>query len=372
MSRKADRQAAWSHARTEGKQRLENWHHPAGLALLAASLWQGLAVWLGQGLNVWIWLFSGLVLFAVLWGYHRALSRQWVERLQQLQAESCDTSGAGSERDLAELEGIASRITQNAKGVNKASKQRLAFIEEVLETTRHASETSTHLSREAQLSREDMQSMDRAFNQVCQHITGLGVEVSNATEALEGLDSEVHQFLGEFRGVSDIAKGIAAISEQTNLLALNAAIEAARAGDAGRGFAVVAGEVRALAKKTKGNTERIDESLKRLEGHREALDRALAILKSSMDRAREATSNSESSMQTSTQEVAQSASSAMNKLEAVSASLTEESARLNQLVEHVDQLRSDTEKAIEGSSVNAGLGEEAIELIKRVASDNAP
>lgn len=372
MSREADRQAPWGRALNEGKQRLENWHYPAGLALLMASLWQGLMALFGQSVNIWVWLFSGLVLFAALWLYHRTLNRQWVARLEQLQTEIQEGSGADSTKDLADLGAIASRITQNAKGVNKASKQRLTFIEEVLETTRHASDTSTHLASEAQLSREDMQSMDRAFNQVCQHITGLGVEVSDAIEALEGLDSEIHQFLDEFRGVSDIAKGIAAISEQTNLLALNAAIEAARAGDAGRGFAVVAGEVRALAEKTKGNTEQIDESLKGLEGHREALDRALGVLKASMDRAREATSNSESSMQASTKEVAQSASSAIDKLEAVSASLTEESTRLNELVAHVDQLRGDTEKAIEGSSVNAGLGEEAIELIKRVASDSAP
>jgi len=366
MRQEVDRQAAWSRAQVEGKQRLEAWGYPAGLALLLASACQGLAVLLGQGFNVWAWLFGALVLFVVLWLYHRMLGHRWVEHLERLQAGMQDGSGADAERDLVDLEAIASRITQNAKGVNKASKQRLAFIEEVLETTRHASETSTHLASEAQLSREDMQSMDRAFNQVCQHITGLGVEVSDAIEALEGLDSEIHQFLGEFRGVSDIAKGIAAISEQTNLLALNAAIEAARAGDAGRGFAVVAGEVRALAEKTKGNTERIDESLKGLEGHREALDRALGVLKASMDRAREATSNSESSMQASTQEVAQSASSAIDKLEAVSASLTEESIRLNQLVEHVDQLRSDTEKAIEGSSVNAGLGEEALALLHKL------
>ena len=57
----------------------------------------------------------------------------------------------------------------------------------------------------------------------------------------------------------DLLRSVEAISDQTNLLALNASIEAARAGEHGRGFAVVAEEVRALAMKSRGVSERIRE-----------------------------------------------------------------------------------------------------------------
>jgi methyl-accepting chemotaxis protein len=75
-----------------------------------------------------------------------------------------------------------------------------------------------------------------------------------ATSVAETGGSIVHRAIGAMadievasRKISDINLVIDDIAFQTNLLALNAAVEAARAGDAGKGFAVVASEVRSLA-----------------------------------------------------------------------------------------------------------------------------
>jgi methyl-accepting chemotaxis protein len=64
---------------------------------------------------------------------------------------------------------------------------------------------------------------------------------------------------------------VTAIAAQTNLLALNASIEAARIGRAGAAFGVVADEVRQLADRALGTSERMAEKVSRVESTISAL-----------------------------------------------------------------------------------------------------
>ncbi|WP_051797108.1 methyl-accepting chemotaxis protein [Catenuloplanes japonicus] len=64
---------------------------------------------------------------------------------------------------------------------------------------------------------------------------------------------------------------VTAIAAQTNLLALNASIEAARIGRAGAAFGVVADEVRQLADRALGTSERMAEKVGRVESTISAL-----------------------------------------------------------------------------------------------------
>ena len=82
------------------------------------------------------------------------------------------------------------------------------------------------------------------------------------TRQITNFMSEVDEFAAGLKDVLTTIEGyleklsannaeVIAISSQTNLLALNASIEAARAGEAGKGFAVVAEEIKKLADDSK-------------------------------------------------------------------------------------------------------------------------
>lgn len=91
-----------------------------------------------------------------------------------------------------------------------------------------------------------------------QRVEGLAIDVEEASQATNGLMSDVAK-------ITTLMSEIQGIADQTNLLALNAAIEAARAGEMGRGFAVVADEVRTLAGRTQTATQTIQNSVVTLE-----------------------------------------------------------------------------------------------------------
>ncbi len=105
--------------------------------------------------------------------------------------------------------------------------------------------------------------MGKTMQAVARGSTG-NVDLSEAAEAIQGIDDELELLVGEIGKVGQVAEQIEAIAKQTNMLALNATIEAARAGDAGRGFAVVAGEVKQLSGQISTATKEIAELLQTL------------------------------------------------------------------------------------------------------------
>lgn len=93
--------------------------------------------------------------------------------------------------------------------------------------------------------------------------------VVDATNEMADVSGEVEKVLNEFKTEFEMVKQetgtIEKITAQTNLLALNASIEAARAGEAGKGFAVVADEIRDLSMGTKNSSNSILNALNHLE-----------------------------------------------------------------------------------------------------------
>lgn len=139
-------------------------------------------------------------------------------------------------------------------------------------------EVSTHIhdtAREA----EDVNQLTQVGSQEAGK-TRLVIE--KLQETVKQISQSVENFADETQSIQIASNMIRQIADQTNLLALNAAIEAARAGEQGRGFAVVADEVRALAFKTQGSTETIQDIIQTLHS---AANQAVDIARQGSDEA---------------------------------------------------------------------------------------
>jgi methyl-accepting chemotaxis protein len=150
--------------------------------------------------------------------------RRMRESLGDVQASSLSVASASHQLQAASL-AISSGAQAQAGSLEETS----ASLEQLTATVQSNAESAGHAARLAQGAREVAESGGRV---VTETVTAMAAICDSS------------------RRVSDIITTIDEIAFQTNLLALNAAVEAARAGEQGRGFAVVASEVRSLAQRS--------------------------------------------------------------------------------------------------------------------------
>jgi methyl-accepting chemotaxis protein len=151
-----------------------------------------------------------------------------IERLKTTIQSVVEGAGAiktGAHEISAASDDLSRRTEQQAASLEQTA----ATLSEVTTTVKKAAEGTSH-------ARQVVAAADADAKQSA-------VVVRQAVEAMSAIAKSSQQ-------ISQIIGVIDEIAFQTNLLALNAGVEAARAGEAGRGFAVVASEVRALAQRS--------------------------------------------------------------------------------------------------------------------------
>ncbi|GLS27875.1 methyl-accepting chemotaxis protein [Marinibactrum halimedae] len=156
------------------------------------------------------------------------------------------TAASASEK-LTSVTDESSRLTTEQSEQIHSVIQALSDLNTSVDAVKNTTEDTRQQSLVAH---ENLLENRKRANAASDNIHLLVSLISDSSEVIGGLKSEVEKITG-------MLNVITSISDQTNLLALNAAIEAARAGDAGRGFSVVADEVRALATRSQESANEI-------------------------------------------------------------------------------------------------------------------
>lgn len=209
--------------------------------------------------------------------------------LQVAVASEKDTMGKAFKKMVDNLNEVLASVNQVALQIDAGSNQ--------------VSDTAQSLSQGATESAASLEEISSSMNEVGGQAHQ---SVDNAMEANKlAIDSQKSaqvgsQYMGEMvtamneineagQSISKIIKVIDEIAFQTNLLALNAAVEAARAGQHGKGFAVVAEEVRNLAARSakaaeetagliEGSVEKTDNGTQIAQKTAEALEQIVASI----------------------------------------------------------------------------------------------
>ncbi|MDE6054604.1 MAG: PilZ domain-containing protein, partial [Lachnospiraceae bacterium] len=236
--------------------------------------------------------------------------------------------------------------------MNKLSANNTTMSEKAMSSLDMTEDINTQVENVASL----VTKMADLINESATHAKTSSNELSavvDATNEMADVSGEVEKVLNEFKTEFDMVKQetgtIEKITAQTNLLALNASIEAARAGEAGKGFAVVADEIRDLSMGTKNSSNSILNALNHLEETAEKMTDSITKILQLITDAQGMVSHVDESVASISNESAelddgiQVVEKAMQDVETANRSLVENMKQINEVMEVMTQSVLDSE-----------------------------
>lgn len=250
---------------------------------------------------------------------------------------------------LAEAIARVTRIRDNAMEVNRRSKARKDFIDDLMSQSRTVAEESHGA----------LAKLNQGVSTVSNRVDEIVAGNEQAATLAADVDSTVQAFNREFERIGRISDQISDIADKTNLLALNATIEAARAGDAGRGFAVVANEVQTLATTSGNSAGEIKGVLDQAAQSARGLGEKVADLSETLARAH----NSSREGQATVTEVRAELDQVGDATSRAAAQASAQVAEFQAVMERLESVHEDTAKAIQGSATNIDLANSVLERL---------
>jgi methyl-accepting chemotaxis protein len=195
-------------------------------------------------------------------------SQRTAQALAQL-AESLQTGGADSSAE--QVSAAAEALSATVQELSGAAGQILGAIDQISRgaqvqaaATQQSTSAMTQIERATHATRAAAAAAAEQTTALAPLLSANREAVARLRDSLVATLSETQAVVGlvtalvlSSRRIEKIVDRIGLLAVQTNMLAVSGSVEAARAGDQGRGFAVVSADIRALARDSGENADRM-------------------------------------------------------------------------------------------------------------------
>lgn len=260
-------------------------------------------------------------------------------------------------------EDLVREILKNAQNVNTTSKERVAFISDLIAKAEVLQQDVSELAHVTTATRH---SVDKASHCADQIDAGVGImcqQVREVKDPVAEMAEIASAFQEEFGQVRTSAHRLGSLASTIRLLAINASIEAARAGEAGAGFAVVARDVRALAEDSETDLKEIG----KVAGKLDAMARRLTDTISHVTDLFHDHASTAQSCEDATSALCRDVKTLGDHVINASDKTEQQIPQIRSVIDDIQQIKGNTKAAVEGSARNMALCDETLRAMNRAS-----